>query len=88
MTVDEAERNRRLRIARVVGPLILVTEFALCAGAGIGVGEAERSVGWGILAFGAVGLVCLCVGITMMLVSGGGNFVRTWLRTLRRQSSD
>jgi len=88
MTVDEAQRKRRLRIARVVVPLILVTEFALCTGAGIGVGEAEGSVGWGIVAFGAVGLVCLCVGITMMLVAGGRNFVRTWLRTLRRQSSD
>ena len=88
MTVDEAERKRRLHIARVVGPLILVTEFALCTGAGIGVGEAEGSVGWGILAFGAVGFVCVAVGITMMLVAGGRNFVRTWLRALQRRPSD
>jgi hypothetical protein len=88
MVVDEAERQRRLRVAKVVGPLILVTEFALCAGAGIGVGEAEGSVGWGILAVAAAGLVCVGVGITMMLASRGRNSVRTWLRTLRRGPSD
>lgn len=66
----------RLAHARRIQLIIVATTVVVGCGVGLIVGLIEHSVGWGIVAFLAAGIVFCLVGSLMFLTLGG----REWLR--------
>jgi hypothetical protein len=71
MDADQVNQQHRLRFWRRLLRLVYSGTIALCVGAGVGVGVAEHSIGWGLLAAFATAVLGLMEVLTWALAKGG-----------------